>query len=175
MWDRPPATTHLVSVEEYLHTSFEHDAEYVEGRIVYRSVPKKPHSKMQAFLLLKLHGIGRPLGYKVWPEQRIRTKASPARYRVPDLCVTFGEPDEDVFTDPPYLCIEILSPDDLAAEVSAKADEYLALGVPYVWVVDPVSLNGETRTRDGIERVSDGRFRAGVIEVDLQELRAAMC
>ena len=97
------ATTHLVSIEEYLHTSFEHDAEYVEGRIVYRSVPKKPHSKMQSFLDRKLYEIGRPLGYKVWPEQRIRTQANPARYRVPDLCVTFGEPDEDVFTDPPYL------------------------------------------------------------------------
>jgi hypothetical protein len=48
------ATTHLVSVDEYLHTSFEHDAEYVEGRIVYRSWPQKPHSKMQAFLLLTL-------------------------------------------------------------------------------------------------------------------------
>jgi Uma2 family endonuclease len=163
------ATTHLVSVDEYLHTSFEHDAEYVEGRIAYRSVPRKPHSKMQAFLLLTLHGIGRPLGYKVWPEQRIRTQANPARYRVPDLCVTFGEPDEDVFTDPPYLCIEILSPDDSAAELSAKVDEYLTLGLAYVWVVDPVSLSGEIRTRNGIERVSDGRFRAGAMEVNLQE------
>jgi Uma2 family endonuclease len=168
------ATTHLVSVEEYLRTSFEHDAEYVEGRIMYRSVPQKPHSKMQAFLLLTLHGIGRPLGYKVWPEQSIRTQANPACYRVPDLCVTFGEPDEDVFTEPPYLCIEILSPDDVAAEVSAKADEYLTLGVPYVWVVDPVSLNGEVRARDGIERVSDGMFRAGVLQVDMRELRAEM-
>jgi Uma2 family endonuclease len=168
------ATTHLVSAEEYLHTSFEHDAEYVEGRIVYRSEPKKPHSKMQAFLLLNLHGIGQPLGYRVWPEQRVRTQANPARYRVPDLCVTFGEPDEDVFTEPPYLCIEILSPDDVAAEVSAKADEYLTLGVLYVWVVDPVSLNGEIRTRGGIERVSDGVFRAGVIQVDMRELRAEM-
>jgi Uma2 family endonuclease len=168
------ATTDLLSVEEYLHTSFEHDAEYVEGRIVHRSEPRKPHSKMQAFLLLALYGIGRTLGYKVWPEQRIRTQVNPARYRVPDLSVTFGEPDEDVFTEAPYLCIEILSPDDVAAEVSAKADEYLAPGVAFVWVVDPVSLNGEIRTRDGIERVSDGMFRAGVLQVDLRDLRAEM-
>jgi Uma2 family endonuclease len=86
------ATKHLVSVEEYLHTSFEHDAEYVEGTIVYRPAPKKPHSKMQSFLDRKLYEIGQPLGYKVWPEQRIRTQANPPRYRVPDLCVTFGEP-----------------------------------------------------------------------------------
>jgi len=167
------ATTHPISAEEYLHASFEHDAEYVEGKIVHRSVPKKPHSKMQGFLLRTLFGIGRPLGFMVWPEQRIRTQAGPARYRVPDLCVTLGGPDEDVFTDPPYLCIEILSPDDVPSEVSAKADEYLAFGVQYVWVVDPVSLGGAVRTRDGIKRVTDGRFRAGELEVDMNELTRA--
>jgi Uma2 family endonuclease len=166
------ATTQLIAAEEYLRTSFEHDAEYVEGRIVYRSAPKKPHSKMQAFLILALFEIGRPLGYKLWPEQRIRTQANPPRYRVPDLCVTFGEPDEDVFTKPPYLCIEILSPDDVAAEVTAKANEYLAFGVRYVWVVDPVSLCGEIHNRGGIERVNDGIFRAGELQVDLREPRA---
>src|ERR1017187_7948436 len=37
------AITELVSVEEYLHSTFEHDAEYLEGRIVARSAPQKPH------------------------------------------------------------------------------------------------------------------------------------
>ena len=97
----------LTGAEEYLHTSIEHDAEYVEERIVYRSDPKEPHSKMQGFLYRTLYRIGQSRGYQVWPEQRIRTQANPARYRVPDLCVTFGEPDEDVFTSPPYLGIEI--------------------------------------------------------------------
>ena len=162
------AITHLIGADEYLHTSFEHDAEYVEGRIVYRSVPKKPHSRTQSFLDRTLYVIGQPLGYKVWPEQRIRTQANPPRYRVPDLCVTFGEPDEDVFTAPPYLCIEILSPDDVAAEVSAKAAEYLAFGVSYVWVVDPVSLGGEVLTCDSVELVGDAQFRAGELEIDLR-------
>ena len=44
------ATAHLVNVEEYLHSVFEPDAEYVEGRIVRRAVPQKPHSKMQGYL-----------------------------------------------------------------------------------------------------------------------------
>lgn len=166
------ATTHLVSVEEYLHSTFEPDAEYVEGRIVYRSMPKKPHSRMQTYLIVTLHALVQPGGrYRVWDAQRIQTKTSPARYRVPDICVTIGEPDEDIFTEPPFLCIEILSPDDSASELRAKIAEYRAMGVSYIWVVDPVLLGGEIYTRDRIEEVLDGVFRAGDIEVDVKAVK----
>lgn len=163
-------TTQLVSVEEYLHSSFEYDAEYVEGRIVHRPMPKKPHSKVQSYLDRTLYAIAHVSGFRIWPEQRIRTKVRPARYRVPDLCVTLGEPSEDVFTEPPFLCIEILSPEDSAQELRTKIGEYLEFGAAYVWVVDPLSLTGEIYTRDGIEPVNDGRFRAGEIRVDLNFL-----
>jgi Uma2 family endonuclease len=162
------AITELVSVEEYLHSTFEHDAEYVEGRIVPRPMPQKPHSKMQRDLLRMLCPVGDPLGYEVWPEQRIRTQRTPARYRVPDLCVTQGEPSEDIFTEPPFLCVEILSPDDAAVELLAKIREYLAFGVTYVWIIDPETGTGEIHTADRVERVEDGRFRAGEIEVQLE-------
>src|ERR1022692_1994532 len=98
-----------LSVEEYLHSTFEHDAEYLEGRIVARSAPEKPHSKTQGYLCRTLYQVAHPLGYEVWVEQRIHTQPAPARYRVPDLCVTQGEPPEDIFTEPPFLCLEILS------------------------------------------------------------------
>jgi Uma2 family endonuclease len=158
-----------VSVEEYMHSTFENDAEYVEGRIVPRAVPKKPHSKMQSFLDRMLYQAGHPLGYEVWPEQRVRTQKDPPRYRVPDLCVTQGEPSEDVFIEPPFLCVEILSPDDAAVDVWAKVHEYLAFGVAYVWIVDPANHTGEIHTQSGIERVEDGRFRAGEIEVRIEK------
>jgi Uma2 family endonuclease len=164
------ATTELVSVEEYLHSTFEHDAEYVEGRIVPRSMPQKPHSKMQSYLDRTLYQVAHPLGYEVWTEQRIRTQPKPARYRVPDLCVTEGEPAEDIFTEPPFLCVEILSPDDTAVEVRTKVREYRAFGVAYVWIVDPKTGTGEIHTTGGIELVEDGRFRAGEIEVRLGKL-----
>jgi Uma2 family endonuclease len=161
------AITELVSVEEYLHSTFEHDAEYVEGRIVPRPMPQKPHSKMQSYLDRTLYQVGHPLGYEVFAEQRIRTQTAPARYRVPDLCVTQGEPPEDIFTEPPFLCAEVLSPDDRAVDVWAKIREYLAFGVAYVWVVDPNTGKGEIHSPDGTERVENGRFRAGEIEVHL--------
>lgn len=164
------ATAHLVSVEEYLHTTYEPDAEYVEGRIVPRSLPKRPHSKIQGFLIYSLYGEARTRGFEVWPEQRIRTQERPARYRVPDVCVTRGDPAEDVFTAAPFLCIEILSPDDTVVELRSKVQEYLALGVEHVWIIDPETRTGEIHTRDAIRRVEDGIFRAGEIETDLRKI-----
>src|SRR5437660_588879 len=104
------STAHLVSVEEYLHSAYEPDAEYVAGRIIQRAMPQKPHSKMQSYLDRTLYDVGHPLGYEVWVEQRLRTHANPDHYRVPDVCLTFGEPEENIFTEPPFLCVEILSP-----------------------------------------------------------------
>jgi Uma2 family endonuclease len=164
------STQQLVSIDEYMHSSYEPDAEYVEGRIVPRPMPEKPHSKMQSYLIRELCRAGEPLGYQVWPEQRVRTQADPPRYRVPDLCLTIGEPDEDVFTEPPLLCVEILSPDDSAVEVRAKVHEYLAFGVAYIWVIDPTTGTGEIHTNSGIERVENGKFHAGEVQVDLPAL-----
>jgi len=37
----------------------------------------------------------------------------------------------------PDLAAEVISPNDLASEVSEKVEEYLAAGVALVWVIDP--------------------------------------
>jgi Uma2 family endonuclease len=162
------ADNETVTVEQYLHSSFEHDAEYVDGTVVLRCAPRKPHSRMQSYLDRTLYHVGQMLGYQVFPEQRIRTQIAAARYRVPDLCVTQGEPPEDVFTEPPFLCVEILSPDDTAVDVWTKIREYLAFGVAYVWIVDPDTATGEVHSAEGTERVENGIFRAGEIEVHLE-------
>ena len=159
-------STHVLSVEQYLHTPFEHDAEYVDGRIVERPMPTKSHSAMQAFLIRAFAAIASLRGFVVLPELRIRTAVN--RYRVPDVSVFRGEPAEEVPSEPPYLGIEILSPDDSALELRHKVAEYLACGAEYVWVVDPIALQGEAHTAAGIERVSDGVFRAGEIEINIR-------
>src|SRR5262249_31290634 len=127
------------AVDEYLRSSFEPDAEYVAGEIVLRTGVQKPHSKMQGFLVRGLYNVAHSIGFEVWPEQRIQTKAIPRHYRVPDVCMTLGEPEEDIFTQPPFLCIEILSPEDSLVELRTKIEEYLAIGTDYVWVIDPTT------------------------------------
>jgi hypothetical protein len=51
-----------------------------------------------------------------------------------------------------------------------KVREYLAFGVAYVWIVDPITGTGEIHSPEGTERVENGRFRAGEIEVQLGDL-----
>jgi Uma2 family endonuclease len=49
-----------------------------------------------------------------------------------------SQPAETRMIDgPPILAVEILSPNDTEEEVNEKVQEYLAVGVPLVWVVDP--------------------------------------
>lgn len=110
------------------------------------------------------------LGYEIWTEQRMRTQQNPSRYRVPDLCVTLGEPADDVFSEPPFLCVEILSPDDSAVDVWAKVREHLAFGVAYVWIVDPTNGTGEIHSQGAVARVEDGRFLAGEISIQIEQV-----
>ena len=62
---------------------------------------------------------------------------SPTRFRVPDVCVVLGRTDEQILTRPPFLCIEILSPEDRFGDMVERFDDYLAMGIANIWKVDP--------------------------------------
>lgn len=159
----------LVSVEQYIHMSFEHDAEFVEGRIVERPMPTWLHSCMQGFLTEELRSLGRRLGFFAVPEQRVRF--SPDCYRIPDVCVVLEEPVGEFITNPPYLCVEILSPSDTAAEALAKVREYLAGGVTWVWVIDPVTRCGQVHSRASGMNVEDRIFSTDRFRIDITNFK----
>src|SRR4051794_32344052 len=101
----------LISLDEYLHTSYRPDCEYVDGLLIERNAGKRDHSILQALLVWALINAGREFGFWAYPEQRI--KVAGERVRIPDVSVVLGKlAAEQVFTSPPFLCIEILSPDD---------------------------------------------------------------
>jgi Uma2 family endonuclease len=147
-----------VSVDEYLHTDYEPDCDYVDGELIERNVGEKDHGKIQREVLLFLHQRRRELGIFVIQEQRIRVGAR--RYRVPDICVVFGpEPNEQVFTQPPFLCIEILSPEDRMNRMQARIWDYLSFGVRYVWVIDPQSRRAWIYSNGLTQEATDGFLR----------------
>jgi Uma2 family endonuclease len=51
--------------------------------------------------------------------------------------VVLGKATEQIFRTPPFLCVEILSPEDRMTRVKERIDDYLTMGVSYVWVLDP--------------------------------------
>jgi Uma2 family endonuclease len=127
----------LMDVEEYLGCSFDGaDCEYLDGEIVERNMGEMPHSTVQKILMFLLTQMESRLGIQVQPEIRIQT--GPRRYRVADIAVwRAGYIGERIPTVPPFLVIEILSPEDRTVRMLPKVREYLDLGAEWIWLIDP--------------------------------------
>jgi Uma2 family endonuclease len=157
----------LVSLEEYLDTAYSPDREYVDGVVVERNVGERPHSRVQGNLIFC---FGRRCEHLFpWPSQRVRTIPD-RRSRVPDLCVTLQDPKIDVFEDPPFLVIEILSKRDEMGEVLEKLAEYEAFGVPHIWLIDPRRRKAFTYGSGRLEEVRADALIAGEILVPLEDV-----
>ena len=159
-------TTTLVSVEEYLRTSFpDADREYVDGRIVERNVGEVDHSDVQSSILhyLRTH-------YKkgIWAGVEVRVQVKKTRFRIPDVTVMPGsKPAERVIRKPPIVAVEVLSPDDRAGYLEEKINDYLEFGVPYIWVIHPETRRAYVHTPEGSHEVTDGVLRAESAEIDV--------
>ncbi len=160
----------LISVDEYLHTDYQPDCDYVDGIVEERNLGENPHSSLQGEFIVALRRYRGILDIRVYPEQRVQTQ--PTRFRIPDVCVTLGKSDEAIFRRPPFLCVEILSSEDRMSRVEKRLQEYLDMGVSYVWVVDPVRHDAWIYSTSGKLAVIDGMLRTGnpKMEVNLSEL-----
>ena len=148
-------TETLVSVEEYLNTSYRPDREYFEGRVQERNLGERDHSKLQTSLISYLFVRRNQWGIHVYAEQRVQVKRN--RFRVPDICVIAGEDlSEQIFRHPPFLCIEILSKDDRMKEMVERVNDYLAFGVRYAWVLDPHTHRAHIYDSAGVHELKDG-------------------
>jgi Uma2 family endonuclease len=161
----------LVSVEEYLSTSYSPDREYIDGRIVERNLGEKTHSSIQANLIHYFMTRRKELGIRVHPEQRVQV--SPTRFRVPDVTVVkTSQVQGEIFTAPPHLCIEILSKYDTLDYMQEKIDDYLRFGVAYTWIINPRLRKGYVATKAGIVEAESGILETSDpdIRVPLAEL-----
>ncbi len=126
----------LISVEEYLRTSYEPDAEYVDGVIEERPMGEGKHSAWQITLGAFFFVRSREWNIRVRP--KLRTQTSERRYRVPDLAILTPEAAEaPIATIPPLISIEILSPEDRISRLLVRLADFEAMGVPAIYVVDP--------------------------------------
>ena len=130
------ALSPVITASEYLRTSYEPDAEFVDGHIEERPVGERTHNRIQKQLLILLSHLACQPFFESLQEQRVQI--TPTRFRVPDVCLlSASAPYEEIATIPPLLCIEVLSPEDTMTRTLARVRDFLAMGVPEVWIVDP--------------------------------------
>ena len=144
----------LVSVEEHLCTSYpDGDCEYVDGEIVERNVGEIDHASVQSRVAVYL------LTHypQFWAAVAVRVQVQSSRIRVPDVTLVAGpRPAGRIVTAPPQ----------------EKIDDYLAFGIPYVWVVNPRTGRGYVHTTEAAREAKDGILRTAdpATELPLYEL-----
>ena len=131
------ATT-SVSIEQYLATDYERACELVGGELAEKPLGTLEHMNLERRLLRLLEpfevaGIGGAM--------HELSMAIGADVRIPD--VVFYPQDarfvNGLLVGPALLCVEIISPSQRLSELFAKCEAYHAGGVPYCWVIDPLS------------------------------------
>jgi Uma2 family endonuclease len=159
------AVTELVPVEEYMATTYEPDREYVEGRLLERYVGERDHSLLPYLIAKRLDQR------ELIPLTEFRVRLTADRFRIPDVTAEREMPATRFLRTPPLIAVEILSREDRAGDISDKIDDYLAFGVPNVWVVDPqrrhVTVYGSHGPQLCTTQVSTGD---GSIVVPLDEI-----
>ena len=147
------------------------DCEYVDGRVVERNIREIDHADVQSSLVVFL----RTQFKEFWATVAVRVQVKTSRFRVPDVCLVVGpKPEGQIVTKPPFLVVEVLSPDDRADDLQEKVDDYLVFGVKYVWVVNPRTGRGYVHTSEGSREAKEGLLQTHnpEIKVPLSEILA---
>jgi Uma2 family endonuclease len=157
-------------VEQYLSTVYRPDCDYVDGEVLERNLGERDHSYIQAALVSYFFVRRKAWALEVYPEQRVQVR--PNRFRIPDVCVVLGGTREKIFTAPPFLCVEIRSPEDPMSGFLERIDDYFAMGVPNVWVVDPArrcayfaTASGDLHRVTEVLRTGDPSFEVPLAEI----------
>lgn len=135
------ASSTLISVAEYLRTTYRPECDFVNGKIEERNAGEHDHAVLQAALILWFGQHQQEWNIEVLPQQRIQI--SPNRFRVPDVClVSLDVPVQQTLTRPPLVCIEILSPEDTMRRMQERIEDYRKLGVQNIWILDTGTKRG---------------------------------
>lgn len=104
----------------------------------------------------------------------LRVQIAATRSRVPDVCLPAADHlPKRIAAEPPMFCTEMLFPEDRSSHTRFRCEDYLQMGVPEVWAIDPEQRKAHVLTPDGAMRTHrDGPLRLSGTEipVDLHEI-----
>ena len=159
------STTVLVPLSEYLGTIYHPDCDYVDGMLEERNVGEMSHGDAQSALIV----YARTQVRGFWAVVEVRVQIRADRFRIPDVTIVRGgRPSGRIFTEPPEVAVEVLSPEDRASAIQERIDDYLAFGVACIWVINPETRRAWIHTNDGSGEAMDAlRNPAGDLEIPL--------
>lgn len=158
------AATTLLTVDQYLKMHFEDtEPEFVRGELIERSMPNLMHGRLRHLLSVYLHGAG-------FCASEVRMLLASDVVRIPDLALFHSRPQEPVPVMPPFLVVEITSPDDRHEELLRKLDQYRDWGVEHIWIVQPELKKLHIYDARGLTEVS--RFELADLRIGSDELFA---
>jgi Uma2 family endonuclease len=165
----------LLSIDEYLRTSYSPDADYVNGELEERNVGKYEHGKIQGWIFQIFNLNAKAWSTDVTVEQRIQVRTGSVR--VCDVAIMRADaPREEIITVAPLICVEVLSPEDRIPRAKLVMADYLAMGVPNIWLIDPIRRAAYTFDATGLHEADPTNLRVSQtpIRLDLTEAFAAI-
>jgi len=168
-------TSALLSIDEYLRSSYHPDADFVDGMIEERNLGEFEHARLQGLIASFFIVREKQWSIRTVVEQRIRVAAN--RVRICDIALLRADtPREAVTVTPPLLCIELLSPEDRVARAELVLADYRAMGVKNIWLIDPVGRSAHAFDATGLRAADPTQLAvAGTpILLDLTELFKAL-
>ena len=167
------ATSTLAPLSEYLRTSYRPDCDWIDGEVQERNMGDGPHSYLQSFFMKYLGAREKELHVEAFCERRMQV--SPTRFRVPDvMLVQEGNLLERIVRTPPLLCIEVLSPDDTLDSMQDRIDDYLAMGVEHIWILNPRNRRAFVANAQGLHAVEELAVPGTLIRVATREVFAGL-
>lgn len=172
------SSTTLISVKEYVASSYRPDCDYIDGEVRERNSGELEHSLLQTIIAALFWANQQ--SWKVLPLVEQRVQVATTRFRVPDITVLKADqPREAIVAVPPLILIEILSKDDSLRSMQERVDDYLHFGVEHVWILDPAlrrayicSATGFQEPQSGFLGVSGTPIRLNLAELFDQVARA---
>jgi Uma2 family endonuclease len=165
------AAPQLTPLEIYLNSSFEPDAEYVDGVIEERPAGEYDHSTWQHAIELWFSRHAAEWAIRVRPELRIQV--APDRFQAPDVTILDRNlPIEQVITHPPIAVFEILSPEDTVARMLTKLKDYEQMGIEAIFLLDPAGQHFRYKA-GSLQKLSETAFDlpGSSCRFDLQEIQ----
>ena len=161
----PSLEDRLITGDELARMGCDEPCELVDGRIVLMSPTNPEHGRIEANIAAAIGSFVRTqnLGIVMTGEVGIFTRWKPDRVRGADVVfISHAQyarrSSERGFLDvAPELVVEILSPENATVDMRTKVQEYLAIGVRLVLVVDPSARTiVAERTGGRVDRCGDG-------------------